>query len=161
MTLHKCPDRYTKPYAGILNKNFEGFEVSKVRVDMEFESSLKEQIYQLEDRLLQPEVRRSKEDIETLLADDFVEFGSSGRIFDKLQVVEGLPQSPIVPMIIEDFHVKVLSSDVVLATYRVVKKNEQREVMRNSLRSSIWKFIDGRWQMFFHQGTRIHGDFSK
>nr|WP_242947776.1 hypothetical protein [Desulfosporosinus lacus] len=49
---------------------------------------------------------------------------------------------------------KVLAPDVVLATYRAVKSNESREEMRNSLRSSIWKFLDGRWQMVFHQGTR-------
>ncbi|MDA8220887.1 DUF4440 domain-containing protein [Desulfosporosinus sp.] len=117
-------------------------------------SSLYEQIYDLEDRLLQPEIRGSREEISMLLADDFVEFGVSGRTFDKLQVVEELPHSPAVPVIIKDFQVKVLSPDVVLATYRAVKTNEFREEMRNSLRSSIWKFLDGRWQMVFHQGTR-------
>jgi hypothetical protein len=121
---------------------------------MEIGLTLSEQIYQLEDRLLQPEIRRSKEEIAKLLVDDFVEFGSSGRIFDKIQVVEGLPHSPTVPMVIEDFQIKVLSSNVVLATYRVVRTNEPREEMKNSLRSSIWKFIDKRWQMVFHQGTR-------
>jgi hypothetical protein len=125
-----------------------------VSVDMEIGLTLSEQIYQLEDQLLQPEIRRSKEEIAKLLADDFVEFGSSGRIFDKIQVVEGLPHSPTVPMVIEDFQIKVLSSNVVLATYRVVRTNEPREEMKNSLRSSIWKFIDKRWQMVFHQGTR-------
>ncbi|EHQ89584.1 DUF4440 domain-containing protein [Desulfosporosinus youngiae] len=117
-------------------------------------SSLYEQIYDREDRLLQPEIRRSREEISWLLADDFVEFGSSGGIFNKLQVVEELPHSPAVPVIIEDFQVKVFAPDVVLATYRAVKTNESREEMRNSLRSSIWKFLDGRWQMVFHQGTR-------
>ncbi|MDQ7093248.1 DUF4440 domain-containing protein [Desulfosporosinus sp. PR] len=117
-------------------------------------SSLCEQIYDLEDRLLQPEIRRSGEEISRLLADDFVEFGVSGYIFDKLQTVEELPYSPAVLIIIEDFQVKVLAADVVLATYRAVKPNESREEMRNSLRSSIWKFLDGRWQMVFHQGTR-------
>lgn len=117
-------------------------------------SSLYEQIFDLEDRLLQPEIRQSKEEISMLLADDFVEFGSSGRTYDKIQVVEGLLHSLTVPMVIEDFQVKVLSPYVVLATYRAVKTNESREEMRNSLRSSIWRFIDGRWQMVFHQGTR-------
>lgn len=121
---------------------------------MKMVSSLYEQIYDLEDRLLQPEIRGSREEISMLLADDFVEFGVSGRTFDKLQVVEELPHSPAVPVIIKDFQVKVLSPDVVLATYRAVKTNEFREEMRNSLRSSIWKFLDGRWQMVFHQGTR-------
>ncbi|MBC2723404.1 DUF4440 domain-containing protein [Desulfosporosinus sp.] len=118
------------------------------------EVSLYQQIYNIEDRLLQPEIRGSREEISVLLADDFVEFGVSGRIFDKMQVVEELPHSPAVPMIIEDFQVKVLAPGAVLATYRAVKTNESREEMRNSLRSSIWKFIDGRWQMVFHQGTR-------
>lgn len=115
---------------------------------------LHEQIYDLEDRLLQPEIRGSREEISMLLADNFVEFGVSGHTYDKLQVVEELPHSPAVPVIIKDFQVKVLAPDVVLATYRAVKTHESREEMRNSLRSSIWKFLDGRWQMVFHQGTR-------
>ena len=117
-------------------------------------SLLYEQLYDLEDRLLQPEIRRSGEEISRLLADDFIEFGVSGRTFDKLQVVEELPHTPAVPAVIKDFQVKVLAPDVVLATYRAVKTHEAREEMRNSLRSSIWKFLDGRWQMVFHQGTR-------
>ncbi|HBV88664.1 MAG TPA: DUF4440 domain-containing protein [Desulfosporosinus sp.] len=125
------------------------------------ESSLYRQINKLEGRLLQPEIRRSREEISMLLADDFVEFGSSGYTYDKLQVIEELPHSPSVPVIIEDFQVKVLSPYVVLATYRTVKTNESREEMRNSLRSSIWKFIDGRWQMVFHQGTRTSDSCKK
>lgn len=121
------------------------------------ELSLCKQIYDLEDRLLQPDIRRSREELSMLLADDFVEFGSSGGIHNKLQVIEELPHSPTEPVIIEDFQVKVLSSDVVLATYRGVKPNESREEMRNSLRSSIWRFLDGRWQIVFHQGTRTMG----
>ena len=38
-------------------------------------SSLWEQIYDLEDGLLQPEIRGSREEISMLLAADFVEFG--------------------------------------------------------------------------------------
>lgn len=52
-------------------------------------------------------------------------------------------------MTLTDFEIYPLSEDTVLTTYRV--KDETR--MLNTLRSSIWKFIEGRWQMFFHQGT--------
>jgi len=120
---------------------------------MKIKPSLKEQLYQLEEQLLQPEVRKSTNNLEILLAEDFIEFGSSGRIFDKQQIVEGLPHSPTVRMTFKDFEVKALAPDVILTTFRVVKHNEPRSEMRYSLRSSIWKYIDGRWQMVFHQGT--------
>ena len=91
-----------------------------MRIDIEMELSFKQQLYQLEQRLLQPEVRKSTDDIVTLLADDFIEFGSSGRIFCKQQVVEGLPHAPSVRMTLLDFNAKTLASDVVLTTFRVV-----------------------------------------
>jgi hypothetical protein len=48
-----------------------------------------------------------------------------------------------------DFTVRRLAQDVMLVTYRTTIQN--RAVSR--LRSSIWKLIEGRWQMIFHQGT--------
>ena len=120
---------------------------------MEGQSLLIDQLYQLEKRLLQPEVRKSTDDLANILAEDFIEFGSSGRIFDKQQVIEGLLHSPTLRMTLKDFQAKILAPDVVLTTSRVVKHNEPRAEMKYSLRSSIWKFIDGSWQMVFHQGT--------
>lgn len=126
-----------------------------IRMDIEMELTLtfKQQLYQLEQRLLQPEVRKSTDGIAMLLADDFIEFGSSGRIFYKQQVVEELPHATSVRMTLLDFNAKTLASDVVLTTFRVVKHNEAGTEIMHSLRSSIWKFLDGRWQMVFHQGT--------
>lgn len=97
---------------------------------IEIELSFEEQFYQLEQRLLQPEVRRSNDDLTNLLADDFVEFGSSGRIFYKQQVVEELPHAPSVQMTLQDFHAKALATDVVLTTFRVVKTNEAGGVVK-------------------------------
>ncbi|WP_425805565.1 hypothetical protein ACHOLT_02495 [Desulfitobacterium sp. Sab5] len=93
---------------------------------MEIKSSIQDELFQIEQRLLHPEVRTSKEDLMVILADDFVEFGSSGHIFYKQQIIEDLIQSHTAQMEIKD-----------------------------SLRSSIWKFIDDRWQIVFHQGTPI------
>jgi hypothetical protein len=115
---------------------------------MENQSSLKEHLRRLEERLLEPEIRTSPEEITKLLADDFFEFGSSGNIWYKKDCV-GEGGVGILKMTLHDFEINPLSPDVVLTTYRVIDETR----MQHTLRSSIWKFIDGRWQMFFHQGT--------
>jgi Domain of unknown function (DUF4440) len=51
-------------------------------------------IRRLEDALLVPEVRKSAAQIAALLADEFVEIGSSGRIYDKDQIIGQLQQEP-------------------------------------------------------------------
>jgi len=82
------------------------------------------------------------------------EFGSSGRMYNKQQVIDGLISSQTLQMTVVDFEVKLLAPSVALATYRVIKLNNQGEAETNySLRSSIWKLNQGRWQMVFHQGT--------
>ena len=53
---------------------------------------------QLEERLLQPDVRKSVKDVMDLLADEFIEFGSSGRVFDKQQIINSLQNEPIEPI---------------------------------------------------------------
>jgi hypothetical protein len=50
-------------------------------------SSLKEHICQLEQLLLQPEIRTSPEELSKLLADEFFEFGSSGTVWYKKDMV--------------------------------------------------------------------------
>jgi hypothetical protein len=54
-------------------------------------------------------------------------------------------------MRLSDFDIYPLSGDVVLTTYKIF--NEEK--MQYSLRSSIWKCKDTKWQMVFHQGTPI------
>ncbi len=104
----------------------------------------------LEKQLLTPEVRRSPADIDRLLADEFVEFGSSGRVYTKQQCADGM--SPIQASL-SDFKAELLAPGIALTTYRLVKHDETHSKMTHSLRSSIWKLKDSRWQMIFHQGT--------
>jgi hypothetical protein len=107
-----------------------------------------------EKRLLQQETRKSVKEINSMLADTFFEIGSSGRVFNKQQIIEGLQtESPSIYKL-ENFKTFDLAPDVVLVTYRVSRLNDLLEqAPAHSLRSSIWKFIDGQWQMVFHQGT--------
>jgi hypothetical protein len=84
-----------------------------------------------------------------MLADDFIEFGSSGGVWNKKQVIDGLQEEVEVVITIENFKALHLATDVVLATYIAINHGEQSK----SLRSSIWKLTGDRWQMIFHQGT--------
>jgi len=115
--------------------------------------SIELEIQNLEERLLDPEVRRSGEEIAALLADEFIEFGSSGRVFDKRQIIESLKSETPVRRTLVDFKTLLLAPGVVLATYRVIRHEGLDAESTYSLRSSVWKLIDDRWQMVFHQGT--------
>jgi uncharacterized protein DUF4440 len=44
----------------------------------------------LEERLLEPSVRSAADELTDWLADEFVEFGSSGRVYDKPPVIDAL-----------------------------------------------------------------------
>ncbi|MEH2236777.1 nuclear transport factor 2 family protein [Nostoc sp.] len=111
----------------------------------------------LEERLLQPDVRKSAKDVMDLLADEFIEFGSSGRVYDKQQIINSLQNEPIEPLTqrsITEFKTLVLATGVVLVTYRVVRHiSDEKPVY--SLRSSIWKLNNDGWKMIFHQGTLV------
>lgn len=111
-------------------------------------SKVSKDLRALEERLLDPDVRRSASQVGKLLADDFVEFGSSGRVYDKSTMIEALRQDPgfdSPPTIIE-FGARELSPAIVLVTYRIGETG--------TLRSSIWRSDGARWRMVFHQGTR-------
>jgi hypothetical protein len=111
--------------------------------------------YELETSLLRPEVRASRDALSKLLAIDFVEFGSSGRIYDRDQVIDGLVQESSAPQVERtayEFSVHRLSEVVVLVTYRVSRRMLGGGEFQ-TLRSSVWQLREDRWQMVFHQGT--------
>ena len=111
---------------------------------------------QLEERLLDPAIRKDSEVVSYLLADDFLEFGSSGRTFDKPAILEALsnePPSP--PILLTHFAARHLAADAVLITYRTTRHDPSGNPTTSSNRSSIWVHRDNRWQITFHQGTTI------
>ena len=114
---------------------------------------LEVEIRRLEERLLTPQARASPEELTRLLADDFLEFGSSGHVFDRQEVIATLPLQPKERLVLTEFRVRLLAPTIALAMYRVVRPGEQQDVPPGSLRSSIWRCSAGRWQMVFHQGT--------
>jgi len=116
----------------------------------------------LEQKLHRPETRRSSDAVRALLADEFIEFGSSGKVYDKASIVKALAEesasSNALPLEVRDFATRSIASNAVLVTYRSIRRHSDGTIERDALRSSIWKLIDGRWQMLFHQGTIIPQD---
>ncbi len=111
----------------------------------------------LETQVYKPEIRRSAELSSALFAEDFVEFGGNGAIYDKAGIVAALVASPEMGgrPVIEEFAVRELSGEVALATYRLKLLDEAGNVTRQSLRSTIYKLIRGNWQQVFHQVTKV------
>jgi hypothetical protein len=119
------------------------------------EEGLQKIIYDLETSLLKPEIRSSARDLDLLIADDFMEFGSSGKVYDKKNILERLPKDieiSSVQFIVSDFKIKELSENVILATFKTDKISPDGDHV-TALRASIWKNINGNWQMIYHQGT--------
>lgn len=106
-------------------------------------------IYKLEKSLLDPPARQSAAKLNELLAEDFVEFGSSGKVYSKALIIERLPEEEPFKYELRDFKTKNISDNVVLATYVINIEGTE------SLRSSLWIEKEGRWQMTFHQGTKL------
>lgn len=111
------------------------------------------EIEELERCLLDPATRASSATLDTLLADDFMEIGASGRIFYKADTLASLPaEAGDWTYHLSDFAVRQLSADTILATYRLLTFRKAAPE-RRTLRSSIWRNDNGAWRMIFHQGT--------
>jgi hypothetical protein len=118
-------------------------------------NELQNTIYELEISLLNPEVRSSFDQLNVLLADDFKEFGSSGLVYTKQNVLERLPSNTDkVIYAVSDFITKNLSDDTVMSNFKTDRIINDTEKV-SSLRTSLWRKENDRWKMFFHQGTPI------
>jgi glyoxylase I family protein len=86
--------------------------------------------------------------LQALVADDFLEFGASGKTWTAGDVRETLATEAPRDVPMEDFAVARIATGVALVTYR------SRDP-RHARRASIWVRRQGRWRMVFHQGTLI------
>ncbi|WP_027963685.1 DUF4440 domain-containing protein [Halalkalibacillus halophilus] len=112
------------------------------------DQSFSKHIKDLEQQLLSPEVRTDLKKLDQLLAEDFLEYGSSGKVFGKKECLKPGGVGPRHLKML-DYTVKELSTECVICHFKVW--DEERQV--ETLRTSIWKHNNGQWQMSFHQGT--------
>ncbi len=123
-----------------------------------FNESLLADLIELEVLLHQAEVRSSKETLDALLHEDFLEFGRSGIRYSKAEILEELlaeGESTENSSVIwsQEFELLLLAPSIALLTYKSASLKQDGCLSRYSLRSSIWQLTASAWQMRFHQGT--------
>ena len=126
---------------------------------------LAEHLENLENFLFDPVARRDISAVSNLLAEEFREFGSSGRVYTKIDILAELSTEQPVVITLTDFSCQLTSPTTALVTYKSLSSHENRSPTQ-ALRSSVWvlrsvpkQFTHGapeqNWQMVFHQGTRF------
>jgi len=109
-----------------------------------------------EQALLDPAVRRDRRRVSELLTEDFLEFGSSGRVWTREQILEFLETENYQPPAMEDFKCALIADGAALVTYRTVRTDAVTSEKATTLRSSLWTKESGTWRVRFHQGTRTN-----
>jgi ribonuclease HI len=106
----------------------------------------------LEESLWREETSYDRAYMEAILAPGFVEFGMSGRRYDRDDILaaEVGPIGARLPL--EDFTVILVRPDVAVVTY---VSEDVADGRRRANRMSLWDRAGGRWQLLFHQGTAV------
>ena len=104
-------------------------------------------VEELERELLGPLVRGDIGRTAVLLHPDFMEIGSSGRVWTRDAMMMALEEDPGERTDIEILGAERIGTGAVLLTYRSFARSG------TTLRSSLWVLDGGRWRLRFHQGT--------
>jgi len=102
-------------------------------------------IKNFETELLQPEIRKSTERLDELIADEFTEIGESGKKYNKQDILDNLPKQSEVKFTIQNFNAVEISPGIVLATYQAEKEIAGSKNKTFSLRSSFWQNRNDKW----------------
>jgi hypothetical protein len=89
-----------------------------------------------------------------MMADDYWEFGASGRRYDRDFILEMLAKTPPVDAAVggwrtSEFHCRRLATDTYLLTYTLDQGD------RVTRRATIWRNMPSGWKILFHQGTVV------
>jgi len=113
-----------------------------------------EALCELERHLHRPEVRSNPRALDELLHPAFREFGRSGAIYSRSNVLSEFSASPQTYEIwSQDFMMEELLPGLALLTYRSAHIAPSGGLDRHTLRASLWQRTAAGWRIRFHQGT--------
>ena len=110
----------------------------------------------LEEAMWRPETRYERAFQEAHFAADFVEFGRSGRIHARAQVIRTDRTELRARLPLPNLEVRLLTTDAAQVTYD--SEVEFEGVVEFARRSSLWTRTPAGWVMRFHQGTPYEPD---
>jgi hypothetical protein len=118
-------------------------------------------IKELEEKLLSSKVRGNREELSRLISADFIEYGSSGKIYNYLGTLSYFLDNArdTFRYSFVNFKTRRLSEDTILALYILEIERNHRIIITN--RSSLWRWEkdssgkEPAWRIVFHQGTRV------
>jgi len=116
-------------------------------------ASLFNHLIDSERQLLDPDVRQSRDALNALLDDEFIEIAANGTVFDKHHVMTRLPTEVVPQFYNQHFKGRMLSDDVAQISYQAAYRRSARSEFNYSLRMSLWRKSNEQWKMIFHQGT--------
>lgn len=115
-------------------------------------------LVELETALWREETRFDRAWMDRVLHDDFVEFGQSGRVWDRATTVDVEPAEIGAILPLRDVEVHEVADGVALLTYTVTDQFGEGRSARHTRRSSWWLRRQHGWRLRFHQGTSLPDD---
>ena len=111
-----------------------------------------ELIYRQEQDLLDPACRKNPDLLAALLAEEMIEVGSDGCLYEYEEILTALQKEDAIPRQLSDFQARVLTPAIIQTIYIAEKRNKDGHIQK-SLRTSLWKKYPDGWKMIFHQGS--------
>ncbi|MBD2356109.1 DUF4440 domain-containing protein [Tolypothrix sp. FACHB-123] len=110
-----------------------------------------ETLERLEEELWREETRFDMERMNELIAQDFFEFGRSGRIYPREHTLAVARQKIDAVFPLPEFQARLLDENTAQVTYNSAVTYDG--VVEYARRSSIWSRNHSAWVLRFHQGT--------
>ena len=118
---------------------------------MEISSEDRKTLERLEEELWCEETRFDMQRMNELIANDFFEFGRSGRVYQRQDTLAVAGQTIDAAFPLPDFQVRLLDENIAQVTYNSSVIYDG--VVEHARRSSIWSRTKSGWVLRFHQGT--------
>jgi hypothetical protein len=107
------------------------------------------EVLALERELQTPGCRRDRARVRALLADDFIEVGASGRVWDRASTLDLLGDESGAVIEVHDLTGRIIADGLVMARWDSARGG------RRARRTSLWRRDAAGWRLVHHQGTLL------